>query len=101
MDYTNTQRARRESWYRFRNGALPSDFFRTNVFISFQEDALGVRLRDVVGIDNLVWGSDYPHAEATFPRSRTILAEMMADVPLDEQQKILESNRARLYRARR
>jgi hypothetical protein len=36
---------------------LPSDFFRRNVVLSFQEDAIGIRLRDVIGVDNMMWGS--------------------------------------------
>jgi hypothetical protein len=39
---------------------LPGDFFRRNVVLSFQEDAIGIRLRDVIGVDNMMWGSDYP-----------------------------------------
>ena len=53
---------------------LPSDFFRRNVVLSFQEDAIGIRLRDVIGVDNMMWGSDYPHSESTFPQSRKILS---------------------------
>jgi hypothetical protein len=53
---------------------LPSNFFRRTVVLSFQEDAIGIRLRDVIGVDNTMWGSDYPHSESTFPRSRKILA---------------------------
>jgi hypothetical protein len=34
------------------DGMLPSDFFRRNVALSFQEDAIGIRLRDVIGPDN-------------------------------------------------
>ena len=54
---------------------LSSDFFRRNVVLSFQEDAIGIRLRDVIGPDtmmwdNMMWGSDYPHSESTFPQSR-------------------------------
>jgi len=59
---------------------LPSDFFRRNVVLSFQEDAIGIRLRDVIGVDNMMWGSDYPHSESTFPQSRQILAEILAGV---------------------
>ena len=84
---------------------LPSDFFRRNVVLSFQEDALGIRLRDVIGVDNLMWGSDYPHSESTFPQSRKILAEILAGVPDDEQAKpakdhdpgIAAGNTARVY----
>jgi hypothetical protein len=44
---------------------------------------LGIRLRAVIGVDNMIWGSDYPHSESTFPRSRQILAEILAGVPDD------------------
>jgi predicted TIM-barrel fold metal-dependent hydrolase len=91
-----------EAIYRFKNGMLPSDFFRRNVVLSFQEDAIGIRLRDVIGPDNMMWdnmmwGSDYPHSESTFPQSRKILAEILAGVPDDEQAKIASGNTARVY----
>ena len=43
-----------------------------------------------------MWGSDYPHSESTFPRSRKILAEILAGVPDDEQCE----DRRRQHRAR-
>ena len=86
-----------EAIYRFKEGMLPSDFFRRNVVLSFQEDAIGIRLRDVIGVDNMMWGSDYPHSESTFPQSRKILAEILAGVPDDEQAKIVGDNTARVY----
>ena len=61
MDYTYRER-HGEAIYRFKNGMLPSDFFHRNVVLSFQEDAIGIRLRDVIGTDNMMWGSDYPHS---------------------------------------
>ena len=81
---------------------LPSDFFRRNVVLSFQEDAIGIRLREVIGPDNMIWdnvmwGSDYPHSESTFPQSRKILAEILEGVPDDEQAKIAGGNTARVY----
>ena len=63
-----------------------------------QEDAIGIRLRDVIGVDNMMWGSDYPHSESTFPQSRKILAEILAGVPDDEQAKIAGGNNARVYK---
>jgi len=96
MDYTYRER-HGEAIYRFKDGMLPSDFFRRNVVLSFQEDAIGVRLRDVIGVDNMMWGSDYPHSESTFPQSQKILAEILAGVPQDEQAKIAGGNTARVY----
>jgi predicted TIM-barrel fold metal-dependent hydrolase len=96
MDYTYRER-HEEAIYRFQDGLRPSDFFHRNVVLSFQEDAVGIRLRDVIGVDNMMWGSDYPHSESTFPRSRKILAEILAGVPEDEQARIVGGNTARVY----
>jgi len=97
LDYTYTQRARRDWWYRFRDHMLPSDFFHRSVFLSFQEDQLGIRDRALIGVENLMWGSDYPHTEATFPRSQQILERLLAGVPEEERAKITCTNVARLY----
>jgi len=96
MDYTYRER-HGEALYRFRNGMLPSDFFHRNVVLSFQEDGVGIRLRDLIGVDNMMWGSDYPHSESTFPQSRKILADILAGVPADEQARIVGGNTARVY----
>jgi predicted TIM-barrel fold metal-dependent hydrolase len=96
MDYTYRER-HDEALVRFSDGMVPSDFFRHNVVLSFQEDAIGIRLRDVIGVNNMMWGSDYPHSESTFPQSRKILAEILAGVPDDEQARIAGGNTARVY----
>jgi predicted TIM-barrel fold metal-dependent hydrolase len=96
MDYTYRER-HEEAIHRFRGDVRPSDFFHRNVVLSFQEDAVGIRLRDVIGVDNMMWGSDYPHSESTFPQSRKILAEILAGVPAEEQAKIAGGNAARVY----
>jgi predicted TIM-barrel fold metal-dependent hydrolase len=96
MDYTYRER-HEEAFYRFKDGWRPSDFVHRNVFLSFQEDEVGIRLRDIIGVDNMMWGSDYPHSESTFPQSRQILAQILAGVPEDECAKIVGGNTARLY----
>jgi predicted TIM-barrel fold metal-dependent hydrolase len=96
MDYTYRER-HGEAFYRFKDGMRPSDFFHRNMVLSFQEDAIGIRLRDTIGVDNMMWGSDYPHSESTFPQSRKILAEILSGVPQDEQVKIVGGNTARVY----
>ena len=97
MDDTYKHRVAGYSGHRFQGDALPSDFFRSNVFVGFQEDDLGMQLRHIVGVDNLVWGSDYPHGESTFPKSREIVERILEGVPEDEKAKIAGGNCARLY----
>ena len=72
MDTTYVER-HSQAAYRYSSDALPSDFMRRNVYHGFQEDELGIRLRDIIGVDRIMWGSDYPHAESTFPESQRIL----------------------------
>jgi predicted TIM-barrel fold metal-dependent hydrolase len=96
MDYTYRER-HEEAQYRFKGDTLPSDFFARNVFLSFQEDDIGIRLRDRIGVDCMMWGSDYPHSESTFPRSRQVLDEILQGVPEEERAKIVCHNTARLY----
>ncbi len=98
LDYTYTDRPPRGEWHRFRDPATrPSDFFTAHCFASFQEDRVGIRLRDEIGVDLLMWGSDYPHTESTFPRSREILAGILADVTPAEAVRIVSANAAALY----
>jgi len=65
--------------------------------LSIHEGPIGIRLRDVIGVDDMMWGSDYPHSESTFPQSRKIIAEILAGVPEGEQAKIVGGNTARVY----
>lgn len=97
MDYGYTQRPATDRAHRFKEGVLPSDFIHRNVFFGFQEDSLGIKLRELIGVDNLLWGSDYPHQESTFPRSRQILDEILADCTSEEKAKIVSGNAARIF----
>ena len=97
INYTYTQREIEFAPYRFKEDMLPSDYFHRNVFVGFQEDALGIRFRDVIGVDNLVWGGDYPHSEGTFPRSQEILEEILVDCTEEEKAKIVGGNATRIY----
>ncbi len=76
---------------------LPSDYFRRQGFATFQDDPIGLETRKWVGIDNLLWGDDYPHHEGTWPRSQAVIERTMADLTEDERQKVLGLNAAKLY----
>jgi predicted TIM-barrel fold metal-dependent hydrolase len=97
MDYTYAQREHQDGWIRFGDGTVPSDHFRRNVSVSFQEDPVGVHTRHLIGIDCLLWGSDYPHTESTFPRSTEILDDVLKGVPDDERARMVCTNTARVY----
>jgi predicted TIM-barrel fold metal-dependent hydrolase len=97
IDETYTQRTPRDGWRRFRDDSLPSDHFHRNVVVSFIEDRVGVAFRHEIGANGLVWGSDYPHAESTFPRSREIVERLMDGVDPAERTAMTATTTADLY----
>ena len=96
MDFTYHER---QFWtpVRFADNRKPSDVWRANVFITFMEDALGIQHRNLIGMENMMWGSDFPHSESTWPESRRILGQVLADVPAAEQRQMTNGNVSRLY----
>ena len=78
----------------------PSAYWRRQVFATFQDDVPGVRTRDLIGVENLMWASDYPHGDATWPHSREALARNFAGVPEEERDRMIGGNMARAYQLR-
>ena len=60
----------------------------------FAEDE--VELRHTLGVGNMMWGSDLPHVEGTYPRSRQHLAKLFAAVPRGEVEAIVGMNAVRM-----
>jgi predicted TIM-barrel fold metal-dependent hydrolase len=97
MDFVYVERPAMLRGWKSKDGLLPSDYWRRHMFGTFMEDEIGVRLRDVIGVENILWGNDFPHAESTWPRSGAFLERIFADVPLVEQQMMICRNAQRLY----
>ena len=84
-------------WAQPKLSMRPSDFVRRQGHVTFQNDPVGVANRVFTGCDALLWGSDYPHPEGTWPRSRESLAEQLRGVPEDEQRRMAGGTAARLF----
>ena len=56
-----------------------------------------VALRHEVGVDRIMWGSDYPHGEGTFPYTRQALRATFADVPVSEVRQMVGGNAIEVY----
>ena len=85
---------------KFKDVKVPSDVFHNNLFLTFQEDEVGIAHRSMIGVDNIMWGSDYPHTESTWPNSRKVLGRVLAGVSEEEQRKMTFHNAARLFNIR-
>jgi predicted TIM-barrel fold metal-dependent hydrolase len=97
MDFTYRERPVFTKGWKSREGMLPSEYWHRNMFVEFMEDDLGVRIRDKIGVDNMLWGSDFPHAESTWPQSKQFLDRIFAGVPEDDRRKITADNACRLF----
>jgi len=75
----------------------PSEYFHRNVSASFIVDRVGVFTREFTGVDNLMWSSDYPHTDSTWPRSRESIDHDFAGVSEADRIKMTCTNAAKLY----
>jgi len=76
----------------------PSFYFRRNWRSTFMIDHYAVANRQVIGVDNLMWSSDYPHHGCDWPQSRRVVDALFRGVPAEERRKMCALNAARLYR---
>lgn len=76
---------------------LPSAYFRRQGAVTFQRDPVGIANVERTGVRTLMWGSDYPHPEGTWPNSRESLAEQFEGVPADVALALVRDNAAELY----
>ncbi|MCE2391888.1 MAG: amidohydrolase [Proteobacteria bacterium] len=75
----------------------PSEYFKRQVYATFMEDPVGLRERHEIGVENIMWSSDYPHSETTWPDSKKLTDEWFDGFPEDERRKIVFENAQRLY----
>jgi predicted TIM-barrel fold metal-dependent hydrolase len=99
--------ARADSWWR-RNGARvndggrrceddPSSYFHRNIAYTFMHDEAALRTHDLVGAENLMWSTDFPHPSTTWPDSRAVVAEQLATVSAEVHRRLVWENAASLY----
>jgi len=76
----------------------PSEYFARQCWISFEIDEPSlVALAPLIGADRIVWGSDYPHHDSTFPGAVDALRETIGPLPATVQQRILGANALACY----
>src|SRR5207248_2191366 len=75
----------------------PSTYWYRQGHATFIRDLAGIAARHRAGVRNIMWSTDYPHSDSTWPKSREALAEHFADVPADERALIAGGNAAALY----
>ncbi|HEY7138251.1 MAG TPA: amidohydrolase family protein [Acidimicrobiia bacterium] len=83
---------------RFGLQAPPGEYIERHFHFGYMTDAFGVRNRHAVGVERILWSSDYPHISADWPHSWRTIQSSMSGVPRAEREAILAGNARRLYR---
>jgi predicted TIM-barrel fold metal-dependent hydrolase len=92
-----------ETWHKQRywvNSVLekaPSHFMEKNIYGSFIHDRVGILCRDMPGAGNIMWSSDYPHSETTYPNSMAKIDELFDGVPEADKNMIIGGRAKALF----
>jgi predicted TIM-barrel fold metal-dependent hydrolase len=84
-------------WQPLRNG-LPSEYIKEHIYWGIVHDRVGVEMRQHVGVNRIMWSTDFPHQESEWPRSREVLEKMMRGVPENERYQMVAGNCVEFFR---
>ena len=76
---------------------LPSEYIRSNVYATFQDDQTAYHTLGLFPYEHLLWASDFPHTDSTWPHSRALIAEQASHLTEAQHQAIFRDNTARLF----
>jgi predicted TIM-barrel fold metal-dependent hydrolase len=77
----------------------PSDYVRQHVLFSVQHvERVAIELRHHLGVDHVMFATDFPHIECDWPNTRPFAERLFAGVPADEAFKIAAGNVLRFFR---
>jgi hypothetical protein len=75
----------------------PSFYMDQNIYGSFLRDRIGIEMRNRPGGRNILWSSDFPHSETTFPNSLESIEEEFAGIPEDDVREMVGGRAAKLF----
>jgi len=75
----------------------PSDYWKRNCRATYQSDPVGIHCLQMLGEDNIMWGSDFPHPDGVWPDSQAFIDRELSGLAPEVRTKIVHSNAARLY----
>ncbi|MGH0031879.1 MAG: amidohydrolase family protein [Myxococcota bacterium] len=76
----------------------PSDCLRRNFWFCMIDDPSTVSTLPVMGVENVMCESDYPHGDGTWPDTQQVIHDMIGHLPAEQIRMLTHENAARLYR---
>lgn len=96
-EYMDRTWERQRYWTQSPLTEKPSYYMDNNVYASFIHDRVGILNRHLAGGKNIMWSSDYPHSETTFPHSLQVIERDFAGIPAADIEDIVCKRAERLY----
>jgi predicted TIM-barrel fold metal-dependent hydrolase len=84
-------------WYGVDLAMAPSEYAWHHFSFGIVRDPLALRMRDLLHVDHIMWGSDFPHSVSSFPESRRWLDEIFAGCPDAVRRQVLVDNPCRFF----
>jgi predicted TIM-barrel fold metal-dependent hydrolase len=78
----------------------PSEYLRKHALWGVFDDPIGIQLRQLIGVDKIMWSTDFPHIVTRWPKSLELVEEQFAGVPDDERQAMLAGNAVKFFHLR-
>jgi predicted TIM-barrel fold metal-dependent hydrolase len=75
----------------------PSEYFHENVYVTFQDDYSVKHVIDAVNMERVMWATDFPHGDGTYPNSREIIEKVTIGMSDTQKRMITHDNVAQLY----
>lgn len=76
----------------------PSEYWFRQGATTFQKEAVVGKMAHLIGEDNIMWGSDFPHPDSVWPESQEVIADTLGPLTAAVRRKIIRDNGMRLYR---
>ena len=87
----------RENWGLKYLDRPPSEYLKERNYWGFLHDPVGVRKRDCIGADKLIWGTDFAHAASEWPNSIPVMEEDFSGLPQKDRHAMLVGNTVRYF----
>jgi predicted TIM-barrel fold metal-dependent hydrolase len=76
---------------------LPSEYIKDHFMWGFMKDPFGVRQRHEIGVERVMWETDFPHVGTDWPHSQNTIDKNFVDVPENERHQMLVGNAVKFF----
>jgi predicted TIM-barrel fold metal-dependent hydrolase len=102
MEQADVLYTRHYPWWQRERGFIPtpeppSAYLKRHVSWGFFDNPIGVQLRHYMGVDHLMWLSDFPHGPSDWPESLEVIARNFVGVPPEEREQMVAGNAVRFF----